>query len=196
MKTKLPSLAESPTQAGARPSPRARRAVGALVVRVALTAAPAARAGTIDLEAYGGWQHLRLSPGSVGNALEGDEGTGLLGVDLLGRIGSLGLGLSLDKTVSGQAQPWAGSIVAGFLIDLPLTLRIEALGEIGRRSRDLGDLFGAPGSTFLGLRPGLSFRLGPSPVRVGITGLARWPTSGGDIGSPDYGIVGRIGYEW
>ncbi len=172
-------------------------AVAALVlVPTILAAAPAARAdNSVGIEAYGGWQNLQLSTGSVGNAIAGSEGTAIIGGDILGRFGGLGLGLAVDKTVSGNAQPWAGSIVAGLLIDLPLSLRVEALGEIGRRARDFGDLFGSNGATFLGLRPGVSFGLGPSPLRLGITGLVRWPTSGGDFGSPDFGIVGRVGFE-
>jgi hypothetical protein len=85
--------------------------------------------------------------------------------------------------------------MGGFLFDLPLSLRIEALGEIGRRARDFGNLFDSGGVTFLGLRPGVSMRLPALPLRLGVTGLVRWPTSNGDIRSPDFGIVGRVGFE-
>ncbi len=168
---------------------------GALILALGvLIAAPAARAQSINLEATGGWQNLQPSTTSVGNAIGGREGTTLFGGDILARLGGLGVGVAVDKTVSGTAQPWAGSVMAGFLIDLPLSLRIDALGEIGRRAQDFGDLFHSSGATFLGLRPGVSFRLGSSPVRLGVTGLARWPTSGGS-GSPDYAMVGRLGLE-
>ena len=170
---------------------------GALILALGiLIAAPAARADSLTAEAIGGWQNLQPSTTSVGNAIAGREGTAIFGADILADIGGLGLGLGFDKTVSGSAQPWAGSIMAGLLIDLPLSLRIDALGEIGRRAPYFGDLFRSSGVTFLGLRPGVSFRLGPSPVRLGLTGLVRWPTGSGSTGSPDYGIVGRVGLEF
>ncbi len=168
----------------------------ALLALVGAAAAPDARADiSLTVEGFGGWQNLQLSTGSVGNAVAGNEGTAILGADALLRLGGLGAGVAVDKTVSGSAQPWAGSIMAGFLIDLLPSLRIDALGEIGRRARDFGDLFSDTGQTFLGLRPGVSFRLWPSPLRLGLTALVRWPTSNGDIGSPDFGIVGRVGFE-
>ncbi len=160
-----------------------------------LMAAPAARADSVTLEAIGGWQNLQPSTTSVGNAIAGREGTAIVGGDILADAGGLGLGLAVDKTVSGSAQPWAGSLMVGLLIDMPLSLRIDALGEIGRRAGAFGDLFRSSGATFLGLRPGVSFRLGPSPVRLGVAGLIRWPTGSGASGSPDYGIVGRVGLE-
>jgi hypothetical protein len=161
---------------------------------VAVVAAPLARAASLTVEGYGGWQHLELSRQSVGDAIGGSEGTALFGGDLLLDLGGLGLGLAVDKTVSGDAQPWAGSIVAGVLPEL-LGIRLELLGEVGRRARDFGDIFDSPGATFLGLRPGVSFALAGSPLRLGVTGLVRWPTSNSEIGSPDYGFIGRIGFD-
>lgn len=162
-------------------------------------AAPSARAdltgSSITIEALGGWQNLQLSRGSLGGAVAGSAGTAIFGGDVLAKMGLFGLGLSLDKAVSGDVRPWDGSIMAGILIDLLPSLRLEALGEIGRRGIDFGDMFGSAGGTFLGLRPGVSFRLLPFPIRIGASGLVRWPTSGGDIGSPDYGIIARAGFE-
>jgi hypothetical protein len=84
----------------------------------------------------------------------------------------------------------------GLVFDLLPSLRLEALGEIGRLGADFGDMFGSAGSTFVGLRPGLSFRLLPTPLRFGVGGLIRWPTSGGDFGSPTYAIVAKVGVEF
>ncbi len=174
-----------------------RRTVRTLIGLAALAVAPAARANySLTVEGLGGWQNLQLSRQSVGNAVGGSEGTAIVGGDVLADLDGLGLGVAVDKTVSGNAQPWAGSLMAGFLFDLLPSFRIDALGEIGRRGRDFGNLFDSGGATFLGLRPGVSFRLFPSPVRLGVTGLVRWPTSGGDFGSPDYGFVGRVGIEF
>jgi hypothetical protein len=161
-----------------------------------LAAAPAARAQvgpSFTLEGFGGWQNLQLSANSVGNAVDGNEGTAILGVDGLAGIGGFGFGAVIDKTVSGSAQPWAGALMAGILIPVSV-VRIEALGELGRRARDFGDLFNSTGQTFLGFRPGVSFRLAPTAIVLGVSGVARWPTSGGDFGSPDFGIVGRVGF--
>ncbi len=166
-----------------------------LTMLVAVATPAAAHAASLTVEGYGGWQHLQLSRQSVGSAIGGSEGTGLFGGDLLLDLGGLGLGVALDKTVSGDAQPWAGSIMAGFLPEL-LGVRLELLGEMGRRARDFGDIFDSPGATFLGLRPGVSFRLAASPLRIGVGGLVRWPTSNGEFGSPDYSILGRIGFEF
>jgi hypothetical protein len=170
------------------------RAVTVLVA-VAAAAPAAAHAASLTVEGYGGWQHLQLSRQSVGSAIGGSEGTGLFGGDLLLDLGGPGLGVAVDKTVGGDAQPWAGSIMAGFLPEL-LGIRLELLGEIGRRARDFGDIFDSPGATFLGLRPGVSFRLAASPLRIGVGGLVRWPTSNGDFGSPDYSVIGKIGFEF
>ncbi len=173
-----------------------RRITLTLAAAAALLAAPAARATpSVTVEALGGWQHLELSRGSLGNAIGGSQGTGLLGADLLLDFGGLGLGVAVDKAVSGDVQPWSGSILAGFLIDL-LPVRLELLGELGRRGIDFGNIFDSGGSTFVGFRPGVSFRLASTPVRIGATGLVRWPTSGGDFGSPDYGILGKVGIEF
>jgi hypothetical protein len=153
---------------------------------------------SLTLEAYGGWQHLNINNAatSVANATTGNEGTAIIGGDVLAKLTLFGIGLTLDKTVSGNGgQPWAGALLAGVVLDLLPSLRIEGLGEAGRLGRDFGDMFGSNGAWFLGLRPGVSFRLLPTPLRFGISGLVRWPTSGGDIGSPNYGIVGRIGLE-
>lgn len=172
------------------------RTASRLLVLVAALASPAARADiSLGVEGFGGWQNLHLSSQSVGNAVGGSEGTAIFGADALLDLGGLGAGIAIDKTVSGSAQPWAGSIMAGFLYGFPLGIRLEALGEIGRRGRDFGDVFSSSGATFLGLRPGVSLRIPVSPLRLGVTALLRWPTSNGDIGSPDVGFIGRVGFE-
>jgi hypothetical protein len=170
----------------------ALRLISALALVAALAAAPAvarAEPWTASLEAFGGWQNLQLSTASVGNALNGDEGTAIVGGDFLAGTGLLGIGALIDKTVSGTAQPWAGSVMLGVLV--PLTaVRLEVMGELGQRARDFGDIFGN-GETFVGVRPGISFRFAPTPIIIGVSGVGRWNTSGG---SGDYGIVGRIGF--
>ncbi len=174
-----------------------RPALRSVLALAALAASPAARANTsLTVEGFAGWQHLELhNPATqIANAVNGSEGTGIVGGDALVDLAGLGLGVAVDKTVSGSAQPWAGSIMGGFLLDL-LPIRLELLGEIGRRAGSFGDVFASNGSTFLGLRPGVSFRLAELPLRLGVTGLVRWPTSNGSVGSPDYGIVGKVGFE-
>ncbi len=174
----------------------ARRTVASLLVLAALAVAPAARANTsVNVEAFGGWQNLRLATSSVGNAVGGTEGTGIVGGNLLLDLSGLGLGISVDKTVSGTGQPWAGSILGGLMLDLLPAFRLQLLGELGRLGSGFDDLFKSSGATFVGLRPGVSFRVLPTPFRLGVDGIVRWPTSGGDIGSPTYGIVGKVAFE-
>ena len=188
------------------------RVSAALVALACVTVASAARAdltgSSVNVEAYGGWQNLNVNnpAASTANAVNGTEGTGLVGGDLLFKAGLFGIGVALDKVISGGngAQPWHGSILAGLLLDVLPSFRIEGLGEVGRSSgnlttgsSDFGDMFNSAGQTFLGIRPGVSFRLVPAPIRFGVSGLVRWPTSGpgASFGSPDYGIVGRVGIE-
>jgi hypothetical protein len=42
----------------------------------------------------------------------------------------------------------------------------------------------------------VSFRLLPTPVRFGISGLVRWFETNSGLGSANYGIVGRVGFEF
>ncbi len=171
----------------------ARTVLGALAA-AALAAATPARAQSLTFEGFGGWQHLELSTSSVVNATQGDEGTGIVGGSVLAGVGPFGFGALVDKTVSGTGKPWAGALLGGFLVPFPM-IRIELLGELGRRAIDFGDLFDSTGETFVGFRPGVSFRIPGSSLILGVSGMARWPVSGDnrDFGSPDYGIVGRVG---
>ena len=108
----------------------------------------------------------------------------------------LGLGVAVDKTVSGNfGQPWSGSLLAGFIVPV-VVVRLEVLGELGRRAADFGDIFSSPGQTFVGIRPGVRFRLVPTPLNIGAAAIIRWNTSNGDFGSPDYGLVARVGFEF
>jgi hypothetical protein len=179
------------------------RRKAALLAMATFTAVPAVQAAdltgsSVTIEGFGGWQNLNINAPatSIAGAVNGSEGTAIVGGDLLFKAGLFGIGVALDKTVSGTVKPWDGSIMAGLVFDLLPSFRIEGLGEVGRRGRDFGDMFNSSGQTFLGLRPGVSFRLLPSPIRFGATGLVRWPTSGGSFGSPDYGILGRVGFEF
>jgi hypothetical protein len=172
------------------------RPVLAAALLAALAAAPDARAqfGSFTVEGFGGYQNLQLNS-NLPNVAKGNEGTAIFGADVLAGIGGFGVGAVVDKVVSGTGQPWAGAILAGVLLPLSV-VRIELLGELGRRgiSSDFGDLFKDTGRTFVGFRPGVSFRLAPTAIVLGVSGDVRWPTSGGDIGSPDYALVARVGF--
>lgn len=178
----------------------ARRLAVCTVALVALTVAVPARAdSSLTIEALGGIQSFRrpqISQTGVANFVR--DATGLVGGTALARLEGFGLGVGVDKTLnSGGPEPWAGWVMAGFLIDPLPSFRIEALGELGRRGgTSFGDMFSSDkGSTFVGLRPGVSFRLLPSPIRIGVSGVVRWPTSNGEFGNPDFGLVGRLGIE-
>ena len=172
-----------------------KRFATCLAAVTCLAAAPSmSRAQSVLVEGYGGYQGLRgISVSSATNASH--EGTGLLGGDILLEVGGLGLGVAVDKTVSGNFEPWAGSLLAGFIV--PVTIvRLELLGELGRRAPDFGDIFSSPGQTFVGIHPGVRFRFVPTPINIGAAAIIRWNTSGGDFGSPDYGLVARVGFEF
>lgn len=173
------------------------RTVWSLIVAAAVGATPvAARAqlANFTIEGFGGYQNLQLSTGSVSNAVSGNEGTAIVGGDILAGIGGFGVGVLVDKVVSGNGgQPWTGSVLAGILI--PITVvRLEVLGELGRRAGSFDDIFKSGGQTIVGVRPGVSFRIPETALVIGAAGIVRWPTSGGDFGSPDYGIVARLGF--
>ena len=175
-----------------------RRIAMTLFALAALAVPLAAHAFTsLTVEGFAGWQNLRLTTDSLGNAIGGREGTAIVGGDALVNLEGLGLGASVDKTVSGSrgGQPWAGALMAGLVLEPAPVFRIEVLGELGRRGTDFGNIFDKGGATFIGFRPGVSIRLVPTALRIGVSGLVRWPTSNGDIGSPDYGILGRVGFE-
>jgi hypothetical protein len=170
---------------------RTRSSLGILAaVALAGAAAPAA-AQSFSAEAFGGYQNLRLSLDSAGTT-SGNQGTGIVGGDILAAFGPIGAGLLVDKTVSGSLQPWAGAILAGFLFPVSV-VRIEVLGELGRRGIDFADIFRLEGRTFVGFRPGVTFRIPATPLFVGASGMVRWDTSNGDFDKPDYGVVARLG---
>jgi hypothetical protein len=174
-----------------------RIALGLIALAASLAAGSARADGSVVIEGFAGWQSLRPSANGLANAASGREGTAILGADILGRMDVFGLGVSIDKTTSGSnGQPWAGAVLAGFLIDPLPSLRLEALGEVGRRATAFGDMFNSTGKTFLGFRPGVSVRLVPAPIRIGVSVPIRWNTSGGSFSSPDYGFVGRVGFEF
>ena len=177
------------------------RIPGMILAVATLVATPVARAADVTgssftLEGYAGWQSINVNNGVNAAVNSTSESNAILGGDLLFKAGLFGIGLTLDKGLSGSFQPWAGSLMMGLVFDLLPSLRLEALGEVGRIGVDFEDMFNSSGQTFVGLRPGVSFRFLPSPVRIGATVPVRWRTTGSDFGSPDWGIVGKIGLEF
>ncbi len=176
------------------------RVVAVAAALACVVAAPAEAAditgSSITIEGFAGYHNLNINApaSSLAGATTTGKSSAIVGGDILAKLSLFGLGLSLDRTLASP-EVWAGSIMAGLLFDLLPSLRLEALGEVGRYGAAFGDMFDSSGQTFLGLRPGVSFRLLPTPVRFGIGGIVRWPTSGGSFGSPNYGIVGKVGIE-
>jgi hypothetical protein len=171
---------------------RTRTLLGTLAAAALAGAAAPAAAQSFLVEGFGGYQYLQLSVDNLGGAVNGNQDTGIAGGDFVVAFGRIGVGLLVDKTVSGSIQPWAGAILAGFLVPLSV-VRIEVLGELGRRGFEFADIFRMEGRTFVGFRPGVSFRIPATPVFIGASGIARWDTSNGEFGKPDYGIVARLG---
>ncbi len=175
--------------------------ITAALFAMAVAATPAARAAdfggdSLTIEGYAGWQNLNInSPAnSIANAVNGNEGTALIGGDILAKISLLGIGLLLDKTTNSSG-PWSGGLLLGVVFDVLPSFRLEGLGEGGRVGSSFGDMFTSSGGWFVGLRPGVSFRLLPTPIRFGVSGLVRWPESNGSLGSANWGIIGRVGFE-
>ena len=175
-----------------------RRFSALLVVLASFAVLPAARADTTGtIEGFGGWHNVQVSQTTAGGTTSASgQGTALVGGGAMVRLSGIGIGFTVDKTVSGSYKPWAGAVQLGLLFDPLPSLRLDALGEFGRYGADFGDMFNSNGQWFLGLRPGVSFRLLPSPIRLGIAVPIRWATSGGSFGSPDWGFVGRVGFEF
>jgi hypothetical protein len=169
-----------------------------LIIISGLAAAPTTRAdNSVIVEGFGGWHDVQVKESTAGGTTSASGGgNAVVGGDLMFRFGWVGIGVVVDKTLGGSVKPWSGAVDLGFLIDPLPSLRLEALGEVGRYGPDFGDIFGSAGGTFLGVRPGVSFRLVPAPIRVGVAVPIRWLTSGGDFGSPDWGFVGKIGFEF
>ncbi len=182
------------------------RIPGMILAVATLVASPVARGAdvtgsSVTIEGYAGWQSINVNNGVSGvvNSTVNSGNTSsnaVIGGDLLAKFGLFGIGLTLDKGVSGSYQPWSGSIMAGLVFDLLPSLRLEALGDVGRMGADFGNMFDSNGQTFLGVRPGLSFRLLPSPIRFGVTVPVKWRVSGPDTSGPDWGVLGKIGFEF
>ena len=176
-----------------------RISVVLIAVGVGLWMAPPARAAdlsgsSVTLEGFIGWQHLNIPAGSSAAASGLNADNAILGGDLLLKSSVFGIGAVVDKSLQSNG-PWDGTVMAGLVFDVLPSLRLEALAEGGRRGLDVSDWFKDSGRWIVGVRPGASFRLMPTPVRFGVTVPIRWQTSGGDVGSPDYGFVGKVGIE-
>src|SRR5512140_1549375 len=113
----------------AREEVNARRAsrMAAVVLALAILAgvAPAARAAdfggnSLTIEGFAGYQNLNIhnAATSIANATQGNEGTAIIGGDVLAKLSLFGVGLTLDKTVSGNGGPWAGALLAGVVFDV------------------------------------------------------------------------------
>ncbi len=181
-----------------------RKLSALLVVITGLAAAPVARAdNSVIIEGYGGWHDVQVSAaqtttGGSTSASASGGGNALVGGDLMLRLGIFGVGVAVDKTLGGSVKPWSGAVDLGFIFEPLPSIAIQALGEVGRYSgtSSFGDIFSDNGHTFLGVRPGIAFKLVPSPIRIGVAVPIRWLTSGSSFGSPDWGFVGTLGFEF
>ena len=128
-------------------------------------------------------------------------------------VGALYEGTALDADARSEVL----TPLVGFKWDLTDSLRFEALAELGgHRIADIGSGTELPESVWLpyvGVRPGLSFRmpLGPTRLVLSATPFARWDivkkdvsvkTSAGsdtrtvyEAGGTTFGVVGGVGIE-
>ncbi len=174
------------------------RRIGVALVCLAVAASARADTPSLTIDVFGGYQNL--NPTHLATAAVERQGTGIVGLTALFDLKGLGLGVGIDKSFSGGYEPWDFFANVGPVIDLLPVLRLEALGEIGRAGfGSLGDLSFSDSQptyhTFVGVRPGVSFRLVPLPIRIGVSVPIRWAISNGASSEPDYGVVARVGFE-
>lgn len=119
--------------------------------------------------------------------------TGDVGGLVLLKLGPLALGAAMDRSTGhASARLSTRSAMGGLALDLVPSVRLELLGEIG-----VADLAGDPGggARFWGARPGISLKFPALPLRVGVSGLARWGLPGTTPGEPSFGLLARAGIE-
>jgi hypothetical protein len=156
---------------------------------------------SLTLDAYFGAQNI----GNLGVDTARSASPNALGGSALLAIEGFAVGLGIEQGTRSLAfSPSALTVyaLAGFVADALSAVRLELLGEIGKRDLQsldeisLRNLNVAPGrETYIGLRPGISTRVPLFPFRLGVSGVARWGLAGGQPGSPTYGLVARMGVE-
>lgn len=148
--------------------------------------------------------------------LDGDFNA--VGASAVLQVGWLELGALYEGTLfDADATSEVLTPLVGFKWDITNALRFEALAELGgHRISDIGSGTELPESVWLpyvGVRPGLSFRvpLGPTRLVLSATPFARWDivkkdvsvqTSAGpdtrtvyEAGGTTFGLVGGVGVE-
>jgi hypothetical protein len=209
------------------------RTVLALAAALALAAPRLAEAGdgwSLTLGVWGGvsrYDVLGLKHGL--GTVEREDGRDLLdgdfdavGASAVLRLGWLEVGALYEGTLlDAEARSEVLTPLLGFKWDLTQRLRVEVLGELGgHRITDIGsgnDLLAERPKTvwlpYVGVRPGLSYRLplGPTRLVLSATPFARWDlvkkdvsvqTSLGDethtvyeAGGSTFGLVAGLGIE-
>jgi hypothetical protein len=209
------------------------RTVLALAAALALAAPRPAEAGdgwSLTLGVWGGisrYDVLGLKHGL--ETVEREDGRDLLhgdfdavGASAVLRLGWLEVGALYEGTLLDEdARSEVLTPLLGFKWDLTQRLRVEVLGELGgHRITDIGsgnDLLAERPKTvwlpYVGVRPGLSYRLpfGPTRLVVSATPFARWDlvkkdvsvrtSLGGDThtvyeaGGSTFGLVAGLGIE-
>jgi hypothetical protein len=209
------------------------RTVLALAAALALAAPRLAEAGdgwSLTLGVWGGvsrYDVLGLKHGL--GTVEREDGRDLLdgdfdavGASAVLRLGWLEVGALYEGTLlDAEARSEVLTPLLGFKWDLTQRLRVEVLGELGgHRITDIGsgnDLLAERPKTvwlpYVGVRPGLSYRLplGPTRLVLSATPFARWDlvkkdvsvqTSLGDethtvyeAGGSTFGVVAGLGIE-
>jgi hypothetical protein len=185
------------------------------VVPLALAAAllvPASARAFVSIEALYGIS--RPASADFDSALSGarndpdlfDNSLQIAGGTVLFNLGGLQLGAIVDSTFKDNAasQTAVGGLL-GFRLDLG-ALRIDLLGEAGghRFGNFLEDrsVLSARDEdvwlAYVGLRPGVSFRLGTSPIVLGVWAFARWDLTDKDVpitvrGADDAADEGTLG---
>ena len=112
-----------------------------------------------------------------------------VGATAIVRLGLLDLGVIGELGRPGENNTTTAiGVLGGINLDLR-PLRIEALGEAGghrygnalENSAVIRDSSRSDWLAYVGLRPGVSVRLGDSPWLLGVWGFARWDVTSKDV---------------
>jgi hypothetical protein len=213
----------SPARAAVAAAPPPGRAIpllalAALAAALVLALPGRARGADLTVDVWAGFKRFDAVTlrSAVANVSEDDlldgsynavGATAILKLDTL-EVGALYEGgLSYDSTRNAVLAPLVG---VGF--DVVEVVRVELLAEFGgQRYSDIADSGESTWLPYVGLRPGVSYRMdltGPVRLVLGAWGFARWDVDrdtvrAGAVGSPievrvggsTYGLVGRVGIE-
>jgi hypothetical protein len=197
MKKRAIDVVSQSRKAGARMTKTIARTTLALAFALAAAPALADQTGSgVDLSIHYGvdkYDSVGLRSGLAGTDFSSSQQLGdasqSVGATLIARLGVLDLGVigELGRPGKDNTTSVIGGL-AGFNFDVG-PLRLEALGEAGghrygnalQNPAVIGDSDRSDWLAYVGLRPGVSVRLGEGGAFLGVWGFARWDVTSKDV---------------